>query len=50
MEENEFVHSDDSSSDTESEDEENSAIRYIEVQVLFYIFNVRLTFSFFVFL
>jgi hypothetical protein len=47
MEENEFVHSDDSSSDTESEDEENSAIRY--VQVLFYTFKLRLTFSFFVF-
>ena len=49
MEENEFVHSDDSSSDTESEDEENSAIRYVQVQVLLKKINLRLTFSFPVF-
>jgi len=48
MEENEFVHSDDSSSDTESEDEENSAIRYVEV--LLKKINFRLTFSFPLFL
>jgi len=48
MEENEFVHSDDSSSDTESEDEENSAIRY--VQVLLKKKKLRLTSSFPLFL
>ena len=47
--ENEFVDSDDSSSDTESEDEENSAIRYVQVQVLLKKKNLRLTFSFPVF-
>ena len=47
--ENEFVHSDNSSSDTESEDEENSAIRYVQLQVLLKKINLRLTFSFFVF-